>query len=126
MPMQTYTAMPSMPPRHVYSANVENKAGAPIVATAVYQVPPDGHNESLSMDVAPNCIAHFPEKLVTEGTMTSVGHIEQVHVADKANPTVRASLVAPHAVKSPTKDYLFVVRMKPTGFEIEQPLRTMN
>ena len=43
MPMDSYRdGHHSMPPRHVYSANIENTLDEPVTVTGNYQTPPDG------------------------------------------------------------------------------------
>lgn len=122
--MQSYRETNSQPPRHVYSAVVENTTNSPVVVRGVYQTPPDAHSEPFEFTVPVGAKVTVEQKLVEVGTMTMTGHIERLEVV--VDGAAVAGLTAPHGVWSPVKEYPFVIRHEGTAFFIDQPLRHPN
>ena len=119
--MQTFRDVASMPPRHVYSAVLSNQTSSAIKVAITYQVPPDGHPESVEFNIEAGGSAEVPQKLVEQGSMTMTAHIIQVNVNDGA-----AVENAPLGIWSPTKNYPIEIFSDGDKIGIRQPNREPN
>jgi hypothetical protein len=112
-----------LPPRHVYSGTVVNSTSAALRLKAVYSVPPDGHPETVELDIAADATAALGEKTVVDGTATFIGNIVEVTVTAANGKT--ASAKAPLKVASPVRDYVFLVSADTEGnLSIAEPKGT--
>ena len=126
--MQNYREGGNFPPRHVYSAIVENLTSATINVTATYQTPPDGHKETCTQIIAPNAKAVIPQKVVDIDLMQSTAHIEGLNITQEGSPKTFSG-VAPWGIWSPVRDFQFVVTESeeaPGGLAVAQPQRHAN
>jgi hypothetical protein len=90
-----------IPPKHVYSILLKNKAQVEAKVFVEY-VMPDGSTEKSEMAAAPGQTVKIPQRTQQSGQVTNTGRIARVSVSAGGR---KAELREPFNVTSPTKDF---------------------